>query len=161
MLSFKWKASLTGALIYLTGDSIAALITEQFTVWRALGIVLVGASFYAFEIQSYFAWIERKMQNIPDQKRKFYKTFLALVYFNPLWIARHMVFIALFSGKISDVDTQVLWLALTGFVYNIPVSILANYLIQNVVPLHWRFPASASFSGLMAIYYSLIPMLFS
>jgi hypothetical protein len=161
MRVFNWKTSLTGALIYLSGDSIAALITGQFSLFRALGILLVGASFYAIEIQTYFAWIEKKMKNLPDRNRKVYKTFLALLYFNPLWIARHMVFIALFSGKLPDMDTQVLWLALTGFVYNIPVSVLANYLIQNVVSLHWRFPASASFSGLMAIYYSLIPVLFA
>jgi len=47
-----------------------------------------------------------------------------------------------------------------SFVANIPISFVANYLIQNKFKLPWRFMASAIFSALMAIYYAMSETIF-
>ncbi len=149
------KQSLTGGIIYLTGDTIAALLVGEFSLIRCLGILIIGSTLYAWEIQTYFKWIERKISKMSKKKRMFANTTLALIYFNPIWIARHLVLIYLFSGKAGDISTALLYSALIAFLINIPLSIFANFVIQNKISLKFRFWASATFSGLMAIYYSM------
>ena len=151
---------LKGAVIYSTGDTIAALIMGEFSWFRLLGIVLVGATFYAYEIPNYFIWIDQQTEKLSGLKMSFYKTTLAILYFNPLWIARHLFFIMLFSGKIHEASWDILRIGLMSFLVNIPISFTANYLIQNKMPGHWRFMASAIFSALMAIYYALSMVIF-
>jgi hypothetical protein len=85
----------------------------------------------------------------------FYKTFLAILYFNPLWIARHMLFILIFTQRINELSWNILVVAFWSFLVNIPISITGNYVIQNMVPLKYRFPASATFSALLAVYYAM------
>jgi hypothetical protein len=146
---------LMGGIIYATGDSIAAWITGTFDIVRTLGIFAIGASLYAFEIQRYFRWIEKSLAQVEGNRKVVLKTFMALIYFNPLWIARHLFLVMVVSGEMEKISTAVLMTGLTAFVINIPVSIAANYLIQNRIPLRFRFFSSAVFSGLMAIYYSM------
>lgn len=151
---------LKGAVIYSTGDTIAALTLGEFSWWRLWGIVFIGATVYAYEIPNYFIWIDKKTQKYSGLKASFYKTALAILYFNPLWIARHLFFIMLFSGKINDVSWDILRISLMSFLVNIPISFIANFLIQNKMPQDWRFMASAIFSALMAIYYALSMTIF-
>ena len=150
-----------GALIYSSGDLIATLLLGEFSIARLLGMIVLGATLYAFEIPNYFAWIERKTKEIAGIKKTLVKTGLAILYFNPLWIARHLVFIKLFSGTFSQIDFFLLRIAGLSFLVNIPISFVANYFIQNKVSLHWRFLASAIFSALMAIYYALGEVIFN
>jgi len=150
-----------GALIYATGDTIAAVILGEFNMMRLLGMMLIGATFYAFEIPNYFKWIETKTQNLKGLTYLLSKTGLAIAYFNPLWIARHLFFIKLFSGQFEALNWGLLNIALLSFAVNIPISFIANFLIQTKTPLKWRFLASAIFSALMAIYYALSETLFS
>jgi len=89
-----------------------------------------------------------------------HRTLLALLYFNPLWIARHLLFIRCFSGQWEAVSTDLLRLGTSSFLANIPLAFLANYLIQNKLPSDWRFLSSAVFSALMAIYYASSEVLF-
>lgn len=89
------------------------------------------------------------------------KTVLAVLYFNPLWIARHLLFIKLFSGQFEGIGFNLMQIALWSFLVNIPISFIANYVIQNRIKLKWRFLGSATFSALMAIYYALSETLFS
>jgi hypothetical protein len=152
---------LKGAVIYATGDTIAALILGEFNTMRLLGMMLIGATFYAFEIPNYFKWIDTKTQNLKGLTYLLSKTGLAIAYFNPLWIARHLFFIKLFSGQFSALNWDILNIALISFAVNIPISFVANFLIQTKTPLKWRFLASAVFSALMAIYYALSETLFS
>lgn len=147
--------SLTGGIIYFTGDTIAALLVGEFSIWRSLGIFLVGSTLYAWEIQTYFKWIEKKIRTMSTKRRMAVNTGLALIYFNPLWIARHMCIVFIISGKMSQISTDLLYSALIAFLVNIPLSILANFIIQNKISLEYRFWASATFSGIMAIYYSM------
>jgi hypothetical protein len=48
-----------------------------------------------------------------------------------------------------------------SFVVNIPISFVANYIIQNRFKLKWRFLGSALFYALTAIYYAMNETLFS
>lgn len=160
-LKYTRQNILRGALIYSSGDTIAALILDEFSWLRLLGIVIIGATVYAFEIPNYFSWIDKKTLNYTGIKRSVYKTALAIMYFNPLWIARHLLFILLFSGKSADISWDLLRISLLSFLVNIPISLIANFLIQNKMPYNWRFFASATFSALMAIYYALSLIIFN
>ncbi len=149
------KNILKGALIYSTGDTIAAILLEEFMWSRLLGMALLGATIYAFEIPNYFTWIDKKTAQNSGIKKILVKTLLAFAYFNPLWIARHLFFIKLFSKNYEALNWHLLKIATLSFLINIPISFLANYIIQNRIKFNWRFTASAIFSGLMAIYYAM------
>jgi hypothetical protein len=149
-----------GALIYSTGDTVASLILHEFMWSRLLGIMLIGATFYALEIPTYFRWIDLKTKEKAGFRLILTRTILAILYFNPLWIARHLAFIQISSGHIQDITWDILRVASLSFLGNIPVSLLANYIIQNKIHFRFRFFASAVFSALMAIYYALGKVLF-
>lgn len=123
-------------------------------------MMFVGATFYAFEIPNYFDWIVKKTKNSSGIKQTLAKTGLAIAYFNPLWIFRHLAFIKLFSGNYELINMDLFSIALLSFTVNIPISFVANYLIQNKIKLNWRFMASAIFSALMAIYYAMSETIF-
>ncbi len=123
--------------------------------------MFIGATFYAFEIPNYFDWIVKKTAALKGIKATLSKTILAIAYFNPLWIARHLLFIQLFSGQYSDINLSLLEIAFWSFLVNIPISFVANYIIQNRFKIKWRFLGSAVFSASMAIYYAMSETLFS
>ena len=152
---------LRGAIIYSSGDLIASILLNEFSIYRLLGMMAIAATLYALEIPNYFAWIEKKTKDLKRVKKTLVKTLLAILYFNPLWIARHLLFIKLFSGNFHQINLNLLEIACLSFLVNIPISFIANYLIQNKVKLHWRFFASAIFSALMAIYYALSEVIFN
>ena len=161
-MAFEYKLSniIKGGLIYSAGDTIAVLITNGADFsdlnWiRILGILLIGATIYTLEIPNYFKWIDRKVPTSGTQKNAFLRASMAMLYFNPIWIARHILFIQILSGAFESIGWGLFYTGLISFVVNIPVSLIANYLIQNKVSLKHRFLASAIFSGIMAIYYSL------
>lgn len=149
-----WRTALRGGLIYAGGDTVATLIGGDFSPPRALGLLLVGATVYATEIPSYFRWIHSRF-GMPGRWNPLKRALLAQAFFNPLWIARHLLFIRLFSGRWSELDWQLLSIGLDSFLHIVPVGLPMNYLIQNRVSLTWRFLASASYSALMAIYFAL------
>ncbi len=156
-MSFIYRRSdiIRGGLIYTIGDAIAALIAQEFLWIRVLGILIIGATVYAFEIPNYFRWIDKQTQGKTGWKASLKRTLLAMLYFNPLWIARHILFIKLITGAYDEIGWGLLMVGTISFLVNVPISLVANYLIQNKVGLKHRFLASAIFSGLMAIYYSL------
>ncbi|MGJ8744878.1 hypothetical protein [Polaribacter sp.] len=160
-LQFTKQNILKGALIYSAGDTIAALLLQEFSIYRVLGMMCVGATVYAFEIPNYFSWIEHKTAKLSGIKKTISKTSLAILYFNPLWIFRHLAFIKLFSGNYEVINSSLLQIALVSFLVNIPISYIANYTIQNNIKLDWRFIASAIFSAIMAIYYAASETLFT
>jgi hypothetical protein len=155
VLKYNLRNIIFGAMIYSSGDTLAACIMDDFSWNRLLGMMLVGATFYAFEIPNYFYWISKRTAMYSGTKASLIRTGLALIYFNPLWIARHMFFIKLFTSGMNDVNMNLMTAALMSFVVNIPVSFVANFLIQNKVPVGMRFIASAIFSAIMAVYYAL------
>jgi hypothetical protein len=149
-----------GALIYSLGDVVAALLLGEFSWSRLLGMMFIGATVYAFEIPNYFRWIDKRTAGLTGIRSTLSKTMLAMLYFNPLWIARHILFIKLFSGLFWDIGCHILLIAFWSFLANILISFAGNYVIQNKIHLKWRFLASAIFSALMAIYYALSEVLF-
>ncbi|WP_205961018.1 hypothetical protein [Psychroserpens sp. NJDZ02] len=126
-----------------------------------LGIAFIGATFYAFEIPNYFDWIVKKTKDLKGARAVISKTGLAIAYFNPLWVVRHLLFIKLVSWQFNSIGFNLIEIAFWSFLVNIPVSFLANYLIQNRFKLKWRFLASAIYSAIMAIYYALGETIFS
>lgn len=149
------KVCITGGLIYVSGDALAAIVQNQFDAFRSLVMFLIGSTLYAFEITNYFKWIESRFGHQHGFRYKWLKASYALLYFNPLWISRHMFFIIISSRQWDKLNFQILSSASTAFFINIPVSIIANYVIQNRIEPKFRFWASAIFSGIMAIYYSM------
>ena len=150
-----------GMSIYAAGDTIAAVLLGDFSVTRMFGMMLIGSVVYGFEIPRYFQWIDKRTAESQGPSVAIKKTTLALLYFNPLWIARHLFFIKLFTPEWAAISWGLLIIGLWSFLANIPIAVGANYLIQNHISLRWRFFASALFSALMAIYYALSEVLFS
>ncbi|MEN8125739.1 MAG: hypothetical protein ABFR32_11490 [Bacteroidota bacterium] len=160
-ISYTKSNIIRGAIIYSAGDTIAALLLDEFMWSRLLGMIFIGATIYAFEIPNYFHWIDNKTINQSGIYKTLAKTALAILYFNPIWIARHLFFIKLFSGHLQDITTHLFVIGFWSFLVNIPISLIANYIIQNKFHLKWRFLASAVFSGLMAVYYALSESIFN
>ena len=154
------REMIRGMIIYAAGDTVAAVILGQYSILRMLGIMLIGATVYALEIPNYFQWIELKTATSPSSKRTFQRTVLAILYFNPLWIARHLFLINFFSGQWQNINLSLLRAALYSFLLNMPLALAANFVIQNRVPLKWRFLASATFSASMAVYYAVSDVVF-
>lgn len=146
----------TGLLVYAAGDSVAALASGQFQWSRLAGMMALGATLYAWEVPACFRWIDRRVPaGLAPVPRALGRTALAVLYFNPLWISRHLLFILLFSGRLEEVGWSLLRTGAFSWLANIPLSVIGNYVIQVRLPLRWRFFGSAIFSALMAIYYAL------
>lgn len=154
-IEYKLHNIIKGALIYSIGDAIAAILLGEFTVFRLAGMIFIGSTIYTLEIPNYFNWIEKITKQYSGLKLSLLKTGLAILYFNPLWIARHLFFIKLFSLKFAEINMKLFHISFVSFLVNIPISLIANYAIQNSIPLRFRFIASAVFSGLMVIYYAM------
>jgi hypothetical protein len=154
-LTYQLSDIIRGGTIYVAGDTIAALIAQEFDWRRMLGIALVGATIYAFEIPNYFRWIDQQVAARASFRAAVGRALLAMLYFNPLWIARHILFLKVFTGAFGEIGWGLLRTGLISFAFLVPLSLLANYVIQNVIRFRYRFLASATFSGLVAIYYSL------
>lgn len=55
---------LKGVVLYSVFDAIAVIILGEFSFQRLFGMMVLGGTFYAFEIPSYFAWIEKNLSSI-------------------------------------------------------------------------------------------------
>ncbi|MBG8552377.1 hypothetical protein [Hymenobacter guriensis] len=148
---------LRGFLIYAAGDTAAALLLHQFSWLRLLGMALVGGILYSTEVPAYFRWLDRQQPaaEATTRVKRWQRAALSLLYFNPLWIARHYAFLGLFGGAAEPLSLALLPVAGRSFLLNAPVSLAANYYIQNRVTAQRRFMVSALFSGVMAVSYAL------
>ena len=160
-LKYKRSDIIKGLLVYSIGDSIASILLGEFQITRLLGVILIGATVYAFEIPNYFNWIESKTSAKTGRKKAIQKTLLALLYFNPLWILRHLLFLKIFSFEFGFSFKNLLIISFYSFLVNIPISFIGNFIIQNKIRINHRFLASAIFSALMAVYYALSETIFS
>ncbi len=160
-MTFNSQNSIRGGLIYCIGDTIAAFILGEFTFLRMFGMFFIGSTIYTLEIPNYFAWIDKKTKHLEGYRLSFQKTLLAMAYFNPLWIARHLLFIKIISLQWEAINWGLLSIGLISFLVNIPIAFIANFIIQNKIRLDYRFYASAVFSALMAIYYAMSAVWFA
>jgi hypothetical protein len=150
---YRLDNAIRGALIYGGGDALAAWILGELGLVRLLGMATIGGTLYALEVPNWFRWIDRHAPSQVGWRNAIERTGLALIYFNPLWIARHLAFIAFFSGE--AIGTGLIATGSMAFLANIPIALIANYLIQNALPPRHRFTASALYSAAMAVYYAL------
>lgn len=152
---------LRAGLVYGLGDTLASLISGEFSWARLLGMSLLGTCVYAVEIHHYFRWLARRFPDPASLGQRCGRAVLAWCWFNPLWIARHALFIRLFSGRGEVFDSQLLVIGLTSFLLNMPVALAANYWIQNRLAARWRVLGSAGFSAAMAVYYAMSEVWFA
>lgn len=161
MAGFFTRDRKAGFIIYPLGDAVAQLLLGEVSYLRILVLSAAGGIIYAFEIPKWFSYIEYRFS------KHWFKTVAAILYFNPLWIARHLFFIA-FSlnpsivmslGALSDTIWNCMIGGTKSFTGAIILSLIGNFLIQNVIGLKHRFMASSIFSGIMAIYYALSVLL--
>ncbi len=150
-----------GAIVYALGEAVAMLILGKFLWLKMLGMMLLGGTLYALEIPAYFAWISRKTAQIQGLRGQFARAMLAWLYFNPLWIARHLAFGRVFAGAWAGLSWGLLATAGNSFLWSFPISLAGNFIIQNFVPVPHRFLASGIFSGLNAVYYALSAVWFA
>lgn len=115
--------------------------------------MITGGFLYSLEIPAWFRMINEKYSGTG-------RTLMAILYFNPLWIARHLALISIYSGQANLISPAILDIAVKSFIANLPVAFAANYIIQNKMPLKRRFLSSAVFSSLMAVYYALSGVIF-
>ena len=149
-----------GLSIYTVGDTIAAIVIGEFAWSRVIGMMIIGGTLYALEIPNYFRWIDRKAEKDESMRNALVRTVLAMAYFNPLWIARHLCLIKIISLQFGDINWGLMQVGLWSFLVNIPVTFAANYFIQNKLLYQWRFAGSAVFSALMAVYYAVSEVIF-
>ncbi len=164
--------------LYPISDLIGQLIANQFNFSRVLVLALVGGLVYQREIPSWFRQLS-DLQINPNllgfrflhhfiEKDKFLarlnglgRTVGSICYFNPLWIARHMVFISLATTSWKElVPGAVLFSAIGAgtatFLVNLPLALFGNYLIQDKLPLRLRYFGSIILSATMSIIYAIV-----
>lgn len=149
------KNVLTGLVVYASGDTIAAVCLGEFAWARVLVVALVGGFLYALEVPLVFAWIDRRVTTTRPLTRNALRTLLAVAYFNPLWIARHLFFLRAATGRWDDVSLDLLRVGAVSWLLNVPIAVAGNWIIQSSIPLRWRFLGSATFSGMMAVFYAV------
>mgnify|MGYP000388440637 CR=1 FL=1 len=160
MARISWHNVVTGAILFAAGDSIGTFITGEFLYQRMLGMMILGGSLYAWEIPNYFQHLHRRFHK-PGYLNAFQRALAAGLFFNPLWIARHMLFIILFTGQWQTLSFDILVIASWAFIYGFPFSFLVNYLIQNVISMRWRFLVSSLYSAIIVVYYALLEYIFA
>jgi len=165
------KSRLLIALIYPFGDLTAQLILQEFNLYRTISLCFLAFTFYQWEIPQWFKILDATHIKNPipletillNENHKLNwlgRTIGAIIYFNPLWIARHMFFIALgnvgfnFTG-IGKLLLSSLTLGFESFLLNLPISILGNYLVQVKLNFKYRFLGSAILTCLLTICYAL------
>lgn len=168
---------IAGWLIYPSGDLVAQLIMGQVSLARTLIVVLAGGLLYRFEIPACFRRIDAvsflpstilrhpwlgfftKAVNEDRKLNWLGRTAAAMLYFNPLWITRHLLIISATSINFSVGVTAVLGGVLSSgaisFVTNLPLTVAANYFIQVHVPARWRFFASATLTAALTLKYAI------
>jgi hypothetical protein len=155
-IHYTWRNIGSGILIYAAGDTIATFLTGDVSLVRLLGMAFLGATLYAIEVPNWFLLIDTwTSERKKDWKTGAMRMALALAYFNPLWIARHILFIHLFTGNFAAISWSIFPTAGMSFLTNIPLTLLGNYVIQNKVKFEWRYVGSSIFSSIMAISYAM------
>ncbi|MBX9880183.1 MAG: hypothetical protein K2Y22_17120 [Candidatus Obscuribacterales bacterium] len=163
--------------MYPATDLIGQLITSNFNPYRLVALLLAGGLVYQYEIPTWFnrlseVCLPKKVAGLPvlrhltenrDEQlglNGLARTIGAVFYFNPFWIARHMLFIKLATTSWSELmPTMVLFwaiiLATKMFILNLPIAVMGNFIIQDKLPLHLRYAGSIILSTIFSITYAL------
>lgn len=175
---------LAGWVLYPLGDLIGQVIMGDPSLSRYITITVVGGVLYRFEIPKWFGFLDRfRLEKDSIQKHRLLRYFVneattdgpfkfnwlgktigAALFFNPLWIARHLFFIAVATTPFHDIN----WIEILGstlragsisFLTNLPICIIGNYFIQEHLSLKYRFLGSALLTTLLNIKYAMEFML--
>lgn len=157
--------------VYPLGDFIIQLILNNINHVRIIMVFLAGLLLYRWEIPQWFTWLAkfrfdhtngwRKLMSTEDAHLNWLgRTIGALLYFNPLWIARHMLIIDLgvhhfVMTSLSLEIKHCLILGVKSFFINLPLSFIGNYIVQTKVQLNYRFLGSVVVSTVMAMMYAI------
>lgn len=164
-----------GWCLYPLGDLIGQLLLGKFSGGRLLVMTLMGGLVYRYEIPLWFKWLDSikfsKSSHLPkilftesnDSLALSWvgRTLGAMLYFNPLWIARHVALIQYasdgFKWKLSFPESlsELLKVGVHSFLTNLPISLVGNYIIQKKLPLKYRFAGSATLSCLLSVAYAV------
>ena len=169
---------LVGWLLYPAGDLIGQVVMKEPSLSRFLAIMLAGGLLYRLEIPAWFNYLERlsiskeRVQRHPALALLFSehldcmklnwlgRTTGSMLYFNPLWIARHIAIIMLATTPFPELSLKTLALTslttgLKSFCTNLPIAFVGNYLLQQHVPLRYRFLGSAFLTTILTIKYAI------
>ena len=167
-----------GWVLYPSGDLVGQLIMGNFSLPRVLVMMLAGGVVYRFEIPRWFAFIEKKrFKKDGNEKFPLFKYFVseevdgykfnwlgktisASIYFNPIWIFRHLLFIALATTPFSDIVLgellgNTIKIATISFFTNLPIAVAGNYIIQQKMSLKYRFLGSAVLTTILNVKYAI------
>jgi len=168
------KARLITALIYPFGDLAAQFILQEFNICRVLSLTFLAFAFYQWEIPKWFKFLDdvsisqgeinvisRFLINEDSKLNWLGKTLGAMLYFNPLWIARHMFFISISKtncfglNSFNELILSSLTLGVKSFLVNLPVTLIGNFIVQAKLKLKYRFLGSVLLTSLLTICYAL------
>jgi hypothetical protein len=174
-----------GLLVYGLGDLLAQIILGTPSLIRTIGVALIGSSIYALEVPLWFRMIEGtfclasdkiracQMFQEPDRQNICHldykgRTLMAMSYFNPIWIARHMFFLSLLislsngTAFISPfrIFVNLIPVAAKSFLFCIPITVIGNYLVQNRIKMRYRLIGSAILSAICVFWFAISKVLF-
>jgi hypothetical protein len=180
----QFRNILEGFLVYGLGDLVAQIILGRPSIIRTLGVGFIGGSVYALEVPLWFRLIEGTFCHASDKIRACqmftepnnenicyldYKgrTLMAMSYFNPIWITRHMFFLSLlnaisFGTLFSSpfrVFLHLIPVASKSFLISIPITVIGNYIVQNRISMRFRLIASAILSAICVFWFALSKVL--
>lgn len=141
--------------LYPLADLLVQLSMHEFNAMRLVTIALAGGLVYRREIPTWFSQLDlAKLSGVG-------RTIGSLIYFNPLWIARHMLFIKIATSSWAEITSGALvlialLLGIKSFLLNLPLSLAGNYIIQTKLPVDVRYLGSIVLSGLLAVIYALM-----
>lgn len=179
-----------GWVLYPLGDIVGQIIMDDVNPVRYIAVMIAGGIIYRFEIPRWFHFLDSFRLSIdaghrfPPLRRLVHeddtglrlnwlgKTLGAALYFNPLWIARHLFFIkvATLVGPDMNWYTDVDYIAIIiaslksgtiSFLTNLPIALIGNYLIQEHMNLRYRFVGSAALTTVLNAKYAIEFVLFS
>lgn len=175
---------LVGWFLYPVGDLIGQLIMGHVSFARLVAVALIGGLLYRYEVPAWFRFIDRIRVTRTAGPLRFFarsgqepaplnwvgRMLMSMLYFNPLWIARHLFIIMVVTAPALGAGDMHFWgstlaaalsLGLTSFLTNLPISLIGNYIVQQRLAPHNRFLGSATLSGIMVIKYAIEFRLFN
>jgi hypothetical protein len=180
----QFRNILEGLLVYGLGDLFAQIILGNPSIVRTIGVGFIGGTVYALEVPLWFRMIEGtfchasdkiracQMFKEPNQENICYldykgRTLMAMSYFNPIWIARHMFFLSLLNAISTGIAftspfrifLHLIPVAAKSFLICIPITVIGNYVVQNRIQMKYRLIGSAVLSAICVFWFAISKVL--
>ncbi len=180
----QFRNILEGCLVYGLGDLLAQIILGTPSIIRTIGVGFIGGTVYALEVPLWFRMIEGtfchatdkiracQLFKEPNQENICYldykgRTLMAMSYFNPVWIARHMFFLSLLNAMSADIAfispfrvfLHLIPVAVKSFLICIPITVIGNFVVQNRIKMKYRLIGSAVLSAICVFWFAISKVL--